>query len=282
MALFGLFGKRKREWDSRAGSLTFVLKDAGLVYDDGHVGLRPTTITIDEKRVAVIGLNGAGKSSLLKVLDGSEKASEGTASVVRTLTNDDGTTETDAALNLAVKADARQARDVIGIVRREEIPQSYYMAKDIAEAVSSQLNAYRLPEGIRHETVGALFAHFGLSPYAHSKAASLDSEKRHLLAIVGALAINPAAIVADEPTKGLDENATRTVAKALFGYDKQVIFATHDLDLIADPAYRIDRVLVVDEQTIVFDGEPQPAIDFYNDLIRRRYEAMKSAAKSGE
>lgn len=278
MALFGLFGRKDRTWDSRAKSLTFVLDEAGLTYEDGHVGLKPATLTIDEKRVAVIGLNGAGKSSLLKVLDGSEKATAGHASVVETLYNDDGTTETADALDLAVKADAKKARDVIGIVRREEIPQSYYMAENISEVVAAQLRKYRLPEGVQHETVGSLFAHFGLTPYARSKAASLDSEKRHLLAIVGALIINPAAIVADEPTKGLDENATRTVAKALFGYNKQVIFATHDLDLIANPAYRIDRVLVVDDQTIVFDGEPQPAVDFYNDLIRRRYEDMKSEA----
>lgn len=49
-------------------------------------------------------------------------------------------------------------------------------------------------------------------------------------------------IVADEPTKGLDEVASAHVAKALFSYDKQVVFATHDTELITRAEYAIDRI----------------------------------------
>ena len=58
------------------------------------------------------------------------------------------------------------------------------------------------------------------------------------------MSFSPAAIVADEPTKGLDEIGSSHVAKALFGYNKQVIFATHDVDMITRPQYAIDRALV--------------------------------------
>ena len=105
--------------------------------------------------------------------------------------------------------------------------------------------------------------------------AALDSEKRHLLAIAAALSFSPAAIVADEPTKGLDEVASARVAKALFSYDKQVVFATHDTDLIVRPEYAIGRVLVVDDHRVVFDGAPREAVDFYTDLVRSKYEAAK-------
>jgi ABC-type phosphate/phosphonate transport system ATPase subunit len=49
----------------RPASLTFTLDQAGHTYDDGHVGLAPTDITISELRVAVIGLNGAGSASII-------------------------------------------------------------------------------------------------------------------------------------------------------------------------------------------------------------------------
>ena len=127
-----------------------------------------------------------------------------------------------------------------------------------------------MPESERLAIVGNLFAHFGLSTVARQSASSLNSEQRHLLAIASALSFSPAAIVADEPTKGLDEIGSAHVAKALFGYNKQVIFATHDVDMITRPQYAIDRALVVDDPAVVFDGEPAAAAAFYEDLIRSK------------
>ena len=65
------------------------------------------------------------------------------------------------------------------------------------------------------------------------------------------------------------------MAKALYIYDKQVVFATHDTDMIRRPEYAIDRVLVLDEHAVAFDGAPAEAVAFYEDLIRRKYEAAK-------
>lgn len=276
MGLLDMF--TRKEIDTRRRSLSFVLNDAKAVYDDGRIGLEPTTLTISEKRVAVIGLNGAGKSTLLKLIDGAMTPASGTVSVVQHVLddNDEPVDGQDTAYDPSHKSDAKALKDIIGIVRREEIPNSYYMAENISAALDAPLKKRKMPDAMRNETIGALFAHFGLTAYARQKADALDSEKRHLLAIVGALAISPAAIVADEPTKGLDEPATRNVARALFSYDRQVVFATHDLTLVTDPIYAIDRVLVLDEHRVVFDGAPNDAVDHYNDLIRERYERMKA------
>ena len=244
----------------RPASLTFTLDQAGHTYDDGHVGLAPTDITISELRVAVIGLNGAGKSTLLGLLDGSLKANAGTVTIA-------GGEE---RLDPAVKKDAKRIDNLVGKVRREEIPNSFYQAANISEAVSEALKKHKVPESERLAIVGNLFAHFGLSTVARQSASSLNSEQRHLLAIASALSFSPAAIVADEPTKGLDEIGSAHVAKALFGYNKQVIFATHDVDMITRPQYAIDRALVVDDHAVVFDGEPAAAAAFYEDLIRSK------------
>ena len=109
----------------RPASLTFTLDQAGHTYDDGHVGLAPTDITISELRVAVIGLNGAGKSTLLGLLDGSLKANAGTVTIA-------GGEE---RLDPAVKKDAKRIDNLVGKVRREEIPNSFYQAANISEAV---------------------------------------------------------------------------------------------------------------------------------------------------
>lgn len=174
-----------------------------------------------------------------------------------------------------MKRDLKHVEDLVGRVRREEIPNAYYKAASIREAIDLPLKKHKVPESERQAIIGNLFAHFDLTSVAREPASALDSEKRHLLAIAAALSFSPAAIVADEPTKGLDEVASARVAKALFSYDKQVVFATHDTDLIVRPEYAIGRVLVVDDHRVVFDGAPREAVDFYTDLVRSKYEAAK-------
>ena len=112
------------------------------------------------------------------------------------------------------------------------------------------MKKHKVPESERQAIIGNLFAHFDLASVAREPASALDSEKRHLLAIAAALSFSPAALVADEPTKGLDEVASARVAKALFSYDKQVVFASHATDLIVRPEYAIGRVLVVEDTPI--------------------------------
>ncbi len=262
----GFFFARKDT--PRPASLTFTLAAAGHTYDDGHVGLSPTDLTITERRTAIIGLNGAGKSTLLGLLDGSLTPSAGTVTVAGGGTS----------LDTSSKRDRRTVDEWVGKVRREEIPNVFYRAENIAKAVDDSLKKHKIADAERSARIGNLFAHFGLQRMRGAKAAELDSEKRHLLAIAAALAFDPAAIVADEPSKGLDEVGTRHVAEALFTYDKQVVVATHDTDMIVRPEYAIDRTLVLDGGHVAFDGTPQEAVAFYMELIRRRYEEARSAA----
>lgn len=273
MGLLDRFGHRK-DVDFTAKRLVFRLRAAGYAYEDGGRGLEPVTLAIGERRVAVIGLNGSGKTTLLQLLDGTLKTDRGAVAITEYGRGSDGGDVPGGTYDPAVRADVRRLKDLIGIVRREEIPDRYYLADTIADAVAGALKKRKVPEGARHEIIGTLFAHFDLTPYARSKADALDGRHRHLLAIVGALALNPVAIVADEPTKGLDERGSAAVAEALFGYDRQVVFATHDLDMVSDPGYAIDRAIVLDEGRVAFDGAPADAVSFYDDLVRRRFEAL--------
>lgn len=258
--IFG-FGKASDDFQSHPDAATFTLANTGYTYEDGGVGLLRSTLTISEadRRVAIIGLNGSGKTTLLKMLDGALVPSEGVDVTI------DGET-----LNTASRKDLKRIERLVGRVRREEIPNAFYQAETITEALTAPLRKRKVAEGERNAIVGNLLAHFQLSDCARRAASELDSEKRHFLAIAAALTFNPAAIVADEPTKGLDEAGSAHVAAALFSYDKQVIFAIHDTDLITRPDYAIDRTLVLDGHRIAFDGKPGEAVAFYRDLIRRR------------
>ena len=115
--------------------VTFTLDQAGHTYEDGNVGLEPTSLTItpESKRVAVIGLNGSGKTTLLQLLDGALSATSGS---VRIDANG-------AAYDPSVKRDLKRIESMIGRVRREEIPNSYYKADSIREAIDEPLKKIR-------------------------------------------------------------------------------------------------------------------------------------------
>ncbi len=94
--------------------MTFTLDQAGHTYEDGSVGLLPTSLTItpDDRRVAVIGLNGAGKTTLLKLLDGALAATSGSVSI----------TAGETALSPAVKRDLKRIETSSGVSAARRSP----------------------------------------------------------------------------------------------------------------------------------------------------------------
>ena len=100
---------------------------------------------------------------------------------------------------------------------------------------------------------------YGLTEHAHDSVHSLSGGQKQLLALAGVLAVEPRVLVADEPTTLLDLANTRRVADLLFDLEQQLVLVTHDLDL----ARRCDRVLVVEDARIRFDGPADAAVDDY-------------------
>lgn len=141
--------------DTPISTVTFTLDNAAHTYEDGNIGLDATTLTItpSDRRVAVIGLNGSGKTTLLKLLDGALPATAGSVRIMA-----DGTD-----YDPSVKRDLKRVEDCIGRVRREEIPNGYYQASSIREAIDQPLKKHKVPESERQAIIGNLFAHFDLA-----------------------------------------------------------------------------------------------------------------------
>jgi biotin transport system ATP-binding protein len=100
---------------------------------------------------------------------------------------------------------------------------------------------------------------YGLAEHADVSVHALSGGQKQLLALAGVLATEPAVLVADEPTTLLDLANTRRVGDLLLGLEQQLLLVTHDLDLAA----RCDRVLVVEDARVRFDGAPDAAIADY-------------------
>lgn len=207
--------------------------------------LGPITLRLAEHRIAVIGANGSGKSTLARLLNGLVLPSSGTVRVDGLDTADDG----------------RAVRRRVGFVFTN--PDAQIVMPTPVEDVALSLRRLGLSADERDAAARAALARFGLADRADVPAHALSGGQRQLLALTSVLAVEPQVLVCDEPTTLLDLRWRRVVDDLLAGLPQQVIVVTHDLDA----AERADRVLVVDDGSVVFDGDPTAAVAHYRDLM---------------
>ncbi|MFD3703076.1 energy-coupling factor ABC transporter ATP-binding protein [Nocardia sp. NPDC058658] len=207
--------------------------------------LREIDLRITERRVGFIGANGSGKSTLARMLNGLLKPSTGTVTV-------DG-------LDSARKG--AQVRRKVGFVFTD--PDTQIVMPTVAEDLAFSLRRSGLSKAEVAERVQRMLDRFGLAAHTDHPAHLLSGGQKQLLAIGSALIREPEVIVADEPTTLLDLRNARRVSQALNSLDQQVIVVTHQLGLLDG----FDRVVVLDNGSVVFDGPPVPAIDAYRQLI---------------
>lgn len=203
--------------------------------------LAATTLRLTEHRIGVVGANGSGKSTLARLLNGLVAPTTGRVLV-------DG---------LDVARQGAEVRRRVGFVFTD--PSAQLVMPTCVEDVELSLRRHERHAGRRRDRALAVLERFGLADHAHDSVHSLSGGQKQLLALAGVLATSPSVVVADEPTTLLDLANTRRVGDLLHGLDQQLVLVTHDLDL----ARRCDRVLVVADGAVRFDGPADDAVDTY-------------------
>ena len=206
-----------------------------------RIVLEPTSLELTEQRVGVIGANGSGKSTLARLVNGLVEASTGRVLV-------DG---------VDVARDGGAVRRRVGFVFTD--PAAQLVMPTCVEDVELSLRRHEKSAARRHEKTLAVLQRYGLGDHADVSVHALSGGQKQLLALAGVLAVEPAIVVADEPTTLLDLANTRKIADLLFDLDQQLLLVTHDLDL----ARRCDRVLVVEDAGVRFDGPAGAAVEHY-------------------
>lgn len=193
--------------------------------------------------VALMGRNGAGKSSLFAALTGLEKAAGG-----RVRLGADG-------------ADPRSLRGRelvrhVGLVPQRPGDLLY------GETVAGELRASDRDAGLAAGTTAAVLARVTgddpLPPERHPR--DLSEGQRLLLALAVVLAAAPPLVLLDEPTRGLDYAAkARLVAvlRDLAGRGHGVVLATHDVELAGEVS---ERTVVLADGAVVADGRSRDVV----------------------
>ncbi|KZB52703.1 energy-coupling factor ABC transporter ATP-binding protein [Thalassospira xiamenensis] len=220
------------------------LENVTVEFDQRRV-LDDISLSLSEKRIGIVGANGSGKSTFVRLLNGLQVASSG---IVRV-------DDFDAA------KDGRKLRRHVGFVFQNPDNQIVYPV--VEEDIAFGLKALKLPKDEIDRRIDEILARYGLSDFKTHPSHLLSGGQKQLLAISGVLVMAPRYVIFDEPTTLLDLRNRNRVERAIAELDQTVITVSHDLDLIAN----YDRVLVFENGRIACDDVPAIAIPRYREMM---------------
>jgi len=205
------------------------------------------------QRVALLGATGSGKSTLLLHLNGLLQPSGG---LVR-------------HRGIPIKYDdvgLRTLRSAVGLVFQNPDDQ-LFGGSVLQDAAFGPLNMGLNQTDARERAREALAAlHIG--DLEARSVAQLSFGQRKLVAIAGVLAMRPNVLILDEPTAGLDHQATRKLMSLLETFSSAnhtILISTHDIFLVESWA---NSVCVLEQGATVFSGIPQKLLADRDLLVR--------------
>ncbi|BAS28855.1 ATP-binding cassette domain-containing protein [Limnochorda pilosa] len=212
--------------------------------------LRGVTLTVARGEwVAVAGPNGSGKSTLARILGGLTAWDAGQVWV-------GGEPLTPGRPPL---------RPRVGLVFQD--PESQVVGSTVEEDVAFGPENLGLPPEEIERRVAAAVEAVGLAGLRRRPTRQLSGGQRQRLAVAGALAMEPDALVLDEPTSMLDPRGRREVLAAVLGLVRRrrlaVLWTTH----LLDEALLAHRLLVLSRGRVVADGAPAALLASHGDLL---------------
>ena len=233
------------------------LENVSFTYQEGtplaSTALSDVSLTIEDgSYTALIGHTGSGKSTILQLLNGLLVPSQGSVRVFDTLIT-----------STSKNKDIRQIRKQVGLVFQfaenqifEETvlkdvafgPQNFGVSEEDAEQIAREKLAL----------VGIDESLFNRSPF------ELSGGQMRRVAIAGILAMEPAILVLDEPTAGLDPLGRKELMnlfKKLHQSGMTIVLVTHLMDDVAEYA---NQVYVMEKGRLVKFGKPS---DVFQDVV---------------
>ena len=186
--------------------------------------------------VGLIGANGAGKSTIMKLMLG--------------LLSGSGEIKVDG---LPVCRDnLAEIRKKIGFVLQDSDNQMF-MPTVYEDMIFGPRN-YGLSKEETEKRVDTVLTQLGLQSLKHRHNHKISGGEKRMAAIATILAMEPEMILMDEPSTALDPVNRRTVINTINRLPQTKLIASHDLDMILDTC---QRIILLSHGTIVADGDAE-------------------------
>ncbi|MDY3900700.1 MAG: energy-coupling factor transporter ATPase [Atopobiaceae bacterium] len=236
----------RRPAPRNGGEPLLSLRGVTLRYDSGVRALDGVDLDVfPAERLCVLGANGSGKSTLGSVLCGLLAPDEGEVTLLGERVLADGRVDFDAY---------RRARRGIGLVFQNPDDQivTTVVEEDVAFGPENLgLDPEEIGRRVRRE-----IRRVALDDYAKADPTLLSGGQKQRLAIAGALAMEPRAIVFDEPAALLDVRGRRSILEVMGELRESGIGMVH-ITHYMDEALSADRVVVLDHGRVRLEGTPE-------------------------
>jgi D-methionine transport system ATP-binding protein len=208
----------------------------------GPVALDDVSLRIEHGQVySIIGYSGAGKSTVIRLVNGLERPTSGRVVVDGADLSELGTTA------------LRRTRARIGMVFQQF---NLFDSRTVADNIAFPLTLVHTPRPERQQRVQELLDFVGLADKAGQYPRQLSGGQKQRVGIARALATKPDILLADEATSALDPETTRDVLDLLrrtnteFGVT--IVLVTHQMSVVREIA---DRVAVMEHGRVVEEGD---------------------------
>ena len=210
-------------------------ENVSFAYEAGEPVINDLSFRIEDgEAVGLIGANGAGKSTVMKLLLGLVSG-EGRIMV------DDTEVRRE---NLA------QVRKKLGFVLQNSDNQMF-MPTVYEDMMFAPLN-YMVSREDAEKRVDEVLDRLGLQYLKHKYNHKISGGEKRMAAIATILAMEPDAILMDEPTSALDPYNRRVVINTIRELPQTKLITSHDLDMIMDTC---DRVILISDGRLAADGD---------------------------
>ena len=208
---------------------------------EGRPILGDLSLSLSERRIGIMGPNGSGKSTFIRLINGLLLPKIGQICV-------DG---------LDTRLEVEKIRRKVGFVFQN--PDNQIVFPIVSEDIEFGLKR-RIPDSnMRHQRMLEALDQLGVLHLQDRSIHTLSGGERQLVALAGVLATKPEILVFDEPTTQLDLRLRNRFEQHLSALPQPALIVSHDLELMRT----MDRVLVIVEGRLAFDGVPADATAWY-------------------
>ncbi|MBU0644181.1 MAG: energy-coupling factor ABC transporter ATP-binding protein [Alphaproteobacteria bacterium] len=211
--------------------------DRVTVAKEGRTILSEISLDLPEHRIGVIGNNGSGKSTFLRLFNGLERPTTG---------------------RVCYKGeDKTDLRQHVGFVFQN--PDNQIVFPMVDEDLAFGLKARKLSKPEIKTRIDAVLTELSLTHLRERLTHQLSGGEKQMVALAGVLITRPDLIVFDEPTTLLDLRNKLRFMSVLDALPHPAVVVSHDLDLLAG----FDRILHIEDGHIIADGAPDVVIPAY-------------------
>jgi ABC-2 type transport system ATP-binding protein len=230
------------------------LKNLSKIYDNFHA-VKNLNLTVKKGEIyGFLGINGAGKTSTLRMITGITLPSSGTVIIN----------------GFDILKNPQEAKQITGYIPDRPHLYGKLKAREMLQFVAALYNS---PKDISEPRIDSLLSEYGLVDKQHQLIESFSHGMKQRLTTCVALIHNPQLLVIDEPMVGLDPHGAKLL-KAKFKEYKNagitILLSTHSLNVAEEVC---DRLAIIQKGTILVEGTYKDILS----LTSQRHDNLEKA-----